>query len=137
MKRILNKFQSLNTVEKAIVIFFIALLAIILFRTILSNSELISGMLILFGPALLLIAWLIFRYISRKAKLARIATEYENAKDALRKKPGNVKLREAALAAGRNYYASLRDGTLSIYDEQALSNDLNTIMGSNPRDNEE
>ena len=32
-----------------------------------------------------------------------------------------------ALEAGRAYYAHLRQGTLTIYDEQALSNDLATM----------
>lgn len=35
--------------------------------------------------------------------------------------------RQAALEAGRRYYAELRGGTLSVYDEQALNNDLSTM----------
>ena len=37
--------------------------------------------------------------------------------------------KRAALIAGRKYYASLRKGNqLTIYDEQAISNDINTMM---------
>lgn len=32
-----------------------------------------------------------------------------------------------ALMAGRKYYSELRGGDLTIYDEQALANDLSTI----------
>ena len=39
-------------------------------------------------------------------------------------KSGNKKF---ALECGRIYYASLRGGTLSIYDEAALTNDLATM----------
>jgi hypothetical protein len=35
--------------------------------------------------------------------------------------------RAAALRAGRAYYAKLRGGRLTIYDEQALTNDLSTM----------
>jgi hypothetical protein len=33
----------------------------------------------------------------------------------------------AALRAGRAYYAKLRGGRLTVYDEQALTNDLSTM----------
>ncbi|MFB6456550.1 hypothetical protein ACE38W_14865 [Chitinophaga sp. Hz27] len=33
----------------------------------------------------------------------------------------------AALATGRDYYAMLRGGKLSVYDEQAIANDLSTM----------
>lgn len=32
-----------------------------------------------------------------------------------------------ALIAGRDYYACLRKGTLTIYDEQAIANDLSVM----------
>lgn len=32
-----------------------------------------------------------------------------------------------ALIAGRAYYSAMRKGNLSIYDEQALTNDLSTM----------
>ncbi|MEI6949746.1 hypothetical protein V9K67_21340 [Paraflavisolibacter sp. H34] len=35
--------------------------------------------------------------------------------------------KRAALEAGRRYYSLLRDGNLTVYDEQALANDLNTM----------
>ena len=48
-------------------------------------------------------------------------------KDKLRQQPSNNKLREKALKAGREYYKSLRNGQLSIYDEQAINNDLAAV----------
>lgn len=35
--------------------------------------------------------------------------------------------KRAALEAGRAYYSRLRGGKLTIYDEQALTNDLSTM----------
>jgi hypothetical protein len=35
--------------------------------------------------------------------------------------------KRAALEAGRKYYAELRYGRLTIYDEQAIANDINTM----------
>jgi len=46
-------------------------------------------------------------------------TEYESALKA------NDKVK--ALALGRIYYSLLRRGALTIYDEQAIANDLSTI----------
>lgn len=36
--------------------------------------------------------------------------------------------RDKALQAGREYYSMLRKGKLTMYDEQALNNDLNTMV---------
>jgi energy-converting hydrogenase Eha subunit C len=131
-QKMIKKFKSLNPLEKTIAILTILLL-IGIFIWILSSFKelfLLLAVLLIFpvGPIILVIFWL----ISNSNKRAKLAHEYEAAKDALRNNPGNVKFREGALYAGRKYYASLRDGVLSIYDEQAISNDLNAIMGSNP-----
>jgi len=77
---------------------------------------------------------LVFWLISNAKRRAKKAQEYQDAKEALSKNPEDASLREAALNAGRSYYASLRDGVLSIYDEQALNNDLSMIIGSIPRE---
>lgn len=74
----------------------------------------------------------VFWLISNAKERAKKVQEYEDAKEALRKNTGDARLREAALNAGRSYYASLRHGVLSIYDEQALTNDLSMIVGSVP-----
>lgn len=74
----------------------------------------------------------VFWLVSNAKKRAKKAQEYEDAKEALRKNTGDARLREAALNAGRSYYASLRHDVLSIYDEQALTNDLSMIVGSIP-----
>ncbi len=36
--------------------------------------------------------------------------------------------RQRALQLGREYYSLLRGGKLTIYDEQAIANDLSTII---------
>ena len=38
--------------------------------------------------------------------------------------------KEKALKAGRAYYSALRSGSLTIYDEQAIANDLHSMKGS-------
>jgi hypothetical protein len=77
-----------------------------------------------------LLCFLLFSILNQTNKLAQ---RYENAKEALRKDPKNVSLRESTLQAGRKYYARLRGGKLSIYDEQALTNDLSIILSSDPK----
>ena len=57
----------------------------------------------------------------------QISRNYELAKDKLRQQPSDNKLREKALQSGREYYKSLRNGQLSIYDEQAINNDLAAV----------
>ena len=66
------------------------------------------------------------------AQFNRLFLEYETAKEKLRKNPQDSLMREAVLLAGRQYYANLRNGQLSIYDKQALANDLSTIIGTKP-----
>jgi len=56
--------------------------------------------------------------------------QYELAKDELRRNPSNVQARETMLQAGRTYYSCMREnGTPTIYDEQAINNDMNAILG--------
>lgn len=56
---------------------------------------------------------------ANKKKIEHLKNEYDRALS-----KGNKK---EALAAGRAYYSALRNGTLTIYDEQALANDLNAM----------
>ena len=84
-----------------------------------------------------ILAWLPFIYCSLRiilflssetAKVKQSKSEYyELAKDKLRQQPNDNYLRENALKAGREYYKSLRNGQLSIYDEQAINNDLAAV----------
>jgi len=61
---------------------------------------------------------------SKNKKAQKIATLKSNYSHALK---GHDK--GAALAAGRAYYANLRkDGKLTIYDEQAITNDIATMQ---------
>mgnify|MGYP007080384455 CR=1 FL=1 len=56
--------------------------------------------------------------------------EYEESKKALRRNPSSIEAREEMLRTGRAYYSCLReDGRPTIYDEQAVSNDLKAIVG--------
>lgn len=56
---------------------------------------------------------------------------YEAKKEQLRKHPENIAAREAMLKAGRVYYSCLReDGVPTIYDEQAINNDMAAIIGA-------
>ena len=38
--------------------------------------------------------------------------------------------KDKALKAGRAYYSALRSGSLTIYDEQAIANDLHAMKGT-------
>lgn len=70
--------------------------------------------------AILLVAIMNGRSESRK--LALLKTRYDQALKGTN--------RREALQAGRNYYSALRKGkTLTIYDEQAITNDLSTMTG--------
>ncbi len=137
----IKKFKSLNSLEKTITILIILLLLGIFAWKLSSFKELLFSLAVLLifllVPIILLILWLVSNSNERTKKQDKLARDYEDAKDELRNNPGNVKFRENALYAGRKYYANFRDGVLSIYDEQAISNDLNAIMGSNPNDTKE
>jgi outer membrane protein assembly factor BamD (BamD/ComL family) len=58
-------------------------------------------------------------YKKKEAEKKRLYEEYQSAL-----RSGN---KAEALAAGRKYYGFLRKGSLTIYDEQAMTNDLSTM----------
>jgi hypothetical protein len=62
---------------------------------------------------------LIFLYVLNQKKIKQIKEDYDIALKGTDKK--------AALEAGRKYYKAARGGQLSIYDEQAITNDINTM----------
>lgn len=68
-----------------------------------------------------LIVWFWNREIVKpqRAKIEAAKIAYHQAL-----KDGN---RALALELGRHYYSLMRDGNLTIYDEQAITNDLSTI----------
>ncbi|NHB69905.1 SHOCT domain-containing protein [Perlabentimonas gracilis] len=66
-----------------------------------------------------LVIFFVLREQYRSRKRAQLRNAYRNAL-----KNGN---KTKALAIGRRYYSYLRNGKLSIYDEQAINNDINTI----------
>lgn len=69
---------------------------------------------------LVIVAGLLYRSRSRSKKIAALKLQYDQL---LR---GGDK--PAALIAGRAYYSAMRDGKmLTIYDEQAITNDLSTM----------
>lgn len=57
-------------------------------------------------------------------------SEYERSLDILRNSPKDSILRRRALETARIYYSTIRGGANTIYDEQAINNDLSTIYGS-------
>jgi hypothetical protein len=62
----------------------------------------------------------IWGYISKQNKLKQLKENYDNSLKGTDKK--------VALDAGRAYYSALRkDKKLTIYDEQAITNDLSTM----------
>lgn len=68
---------------------------------------------------LLLIGYLYKRHtdkVSHERQLADLWETYQNALNS-----GDKKI---ALVAGREYYSFIRGGTLSVYDEAAIQNDL-------------
>jgi uncharacterized membrane protein len=83
------------------------------------------------------ILWAIFTVILKVGVYQqKLKKQYEDALDALRKSPSNNKLRTTALLAGRKYFEALRNGTLSIYDEQRIANDLAAISALPQHNNE-
>lgn len=67
----------------------------------------------------------------REKKAIELKQEYEDILDRLSRNPNSQKLRQLALEIARDYYSSLRnDGRLTIYDEQAIQNDLSLIINS-------
>ena len=75
--------------------------------------------LVLLTIIAVLVFYSIFRANDRRddqKELEKLKTEYD-----LALKSGD---KQNALIAGRNYYSKLRKGKLTLYDEQAISNDL-------------
>lgn len=131
----LIQWKHRNSLEKTIIIVSAIILSLVLINVILNTNILLNlGMIVLalaFWPVL--IGGLIFWINRNRKRRIRLLQAYEEAKEALRKNPKDSKLRYNCLQAGRAYYSSLRDGNLlTIYDEQALNNDLSTIIGTNP-----
>jgi len=58
-----------------------------------------------------------------------LAQEYKDAKESLRKNPGDSRLKEAVLKAGRKYYEN--SGYSPQEREEMLRNDLYVIIGCN------
>ena len=75
-------------------------------------------------------------YFKEKDVQAQLSNKYFVAKERLMEDPYDNRLRDLALQAGRKYYASLRGGILTIYDEQAIANDLASITPVLPQPNE-
>lgn len=125
---LLDLFNKLSLQQKIALISAVMLLVIFLIL-----SGWLSKLVLSFFPLIMfcLIVYLIGSYVNERDKQrAKVTQAYEDAKEALRKNPRDVILRETALNAGRKYYATIRGGILSIYDEQALTNDLSMIVGS-------
>jgi hypothetical protein len=72
------------------------------------------------GVVILVVAIVIAAIVMQAKAKAKLKKAYDEALRGTNKK--------VALDAGRKYYASLRkDGRLTIYDEQAITNDVNAM----------
>jgi hypothetical protein len=80
-----------------------------------------TRIILVFGGAIILVLIIAFWLNYRKnSALKTLWTDYQNALS------GSD--RRIALNAGRSYYSRLRGGgILTIYDEQAIANDLSTM----------
>jgi len=93
-----------------------------------SNMRLIAG---LGGIAAPPIGMLVYSYKKWSEYSDYLQSEYKKAKDTLRKNPSSPQAREKMLEAGRLYYSCLREnGAPTIYDEQAINNDMTAILGT-------
>lgn len=72
-----------------------------------------------FTIVLLVVIIAIFGSISNSKEIAKLKQQYDKAL-----RSGNKK---AALDAGRSFYSKIRNGKLTIYDEQAITNDLTAM----------
>ncbi|MBK7885175.1 MAG: hypothetical protein IPJ81_16330 [Chitinophagaceae bacterium] len=81
--------------------------------------------LYIFVAVLVIIAIIIIYYFFRASKshTTKVSKLKEDYQLALR--DNNKQL---ALKLGREYYSALRNGTLTLYDEQAIANDLASIQ---------
>ncbi len=79
------------------------------------SSTFVIIVLIFFG----LIWYVVYSEMKHHKLKARLKDEYAKAL-----RSGD---KQKALEAGRKYYAKLRGGRLTIYDEQAITNDLSTM----------
>lgn len=72
-------------------------------------------------------------YVSHKRWIKYVEEmkrKYEKAKQQLRVNPNSQRAREHMVETDRSYYSCLREnGVLTIYDEQAIANDLKAIVG--------
>ncbi|SDC68849.1 SHOCT domain-containing protein [Williamwhitmania taraxaci] len=75
--------------------------------------------MIFFGGLLIIVVFLIIRSNLKSKRITKLRLEYRAALK------GTNKAR--AVTAGRAYYSAVRNGRLTIYDEQAINNDMSTM----------
>lgn len=75
--------------------------------------------LVLIGLIVSVIALYYLITLSNRQRKKQVSALYQQYQQAI--KGGD---RQAALQAGRRYYSACRGGRLTIYDEQAITNDL-------------
>ena len=135
--KLLTWFRGLNRIEKGIFLGLIGLFGFLLLAVIFANLEQILYFIGQVFSVLTFIAipsaflW-VFHKIDKEKTERRLKAkkEYDDALSDLRKNPKNSDLRTRALDAGRNYYGIMRGSAISIYDEQAIQNDLSTIYNT-------
>ncbi len=125
----------MNTTEKSIVIVVAVAFILLLFKLISSTIASLTSEDAVELLVLAVIATIISYYAYNSAykdnKCKKTELECKQAKEKLRLNSENSVLREEMLEAARKYYAARRkDGILTIYDEQAITNDLMSIIGT-------
>lgn len=92
-----------------------------------STMRVIGGLAGLTAPPV----WVIYQsYQELTEHSEAMKQKYEEAKEKVRTDPDDKLAREQMVEAGRAYYSCLRDdGKPTIYDEQAVANDLKAIIG--------
>jgi hypothetical protein len=77
------------------------------------------------------VAMLVYSTKKWSEYVQQMLEQYEAAKNHLRKNPSDPQAREAMLRTGRVYYSCMREnGAPTIYDEQAINNDMKAILGT-------
>ncbi|MEM9274377.1 MAG: hypothetical protein AAGA80_15645 [Cyanobacteria bacterium P01_F01_bin.143] len=137
MKKIFERFKSLNNIEKVIVIVATIISIIILFylskillnaiENFAKNNDVVFAILFL---GILIGTPIIAFYVIRSNRIEKLRIAYKDALNLLKTNPQDSNLRQRALNAGRRYYSLINYNTSSAYNKQAINNDLLAIFGT-------
>lgn len=96
---------------------------------------LIIGLFTVIPPLVFIIYFASERENNKQKEYELLQKSYDAAKERLATCPGDYQARTEMIEAGRKYYSYLREGQRpTIYDEQAIQNDLMAIIGTGKND---